>query len=205
MKIRLIGDVHGHVKKYKNLLKDVAYSVQLGDVGFKENYQYLNYYISATKHKFVPGNHDDYDHLPDHALGDYGIYQPENAPALKTKIFFIRGAKSVDAAMRTLGETYWKNEELSYAQGNDCVDLYRQVKPDVVFSHDCPMELLSKFITNDMKSKGSRTNQILQACFNIHQPKHWFFGHHHNTKTVKYAKTKFHCLGELDFIDLNVR
>lgn len=205
MKIRLIGDVHEHVERYDIMItKNISHSVQLGDMGFKKEYNYLKHHVSPVEHKFIPGNHDDYDHLPKHALGNFGVYQPANVPPLKTKIFYIRGALSVDKHYREVGVSYWTNEELSYAQGNDCCDLYRKIKPDIVLSHDCPTELLGKFITNDMKVNASRTNNILQICFDYHRPKRWFFGHHHQTKSIIYAGTTFSCLNELDFYDLEV-
>jgi len=200
--VRIIGDVHGKVAPYIRLIKDVEYSVAVGDIGFKGTYHQLEhdhgkYFEAPYKHCFVPGNHDDYDNLPDWALVDCGIHNQGDL-----KFFFIRGGESIDQYHRTEGESWWRNEQLNFQESTDCLKAYEEAKPDVVISHDCPLICYNRVITNSMKERGSHTARLLDECFKIHPPRHWFFGHHHQTMTWQITRTVFHCLGELDYFDV---
>lgn len=194
MIIRLIGDVHGKIEPYKRIIATCNRSIQLGDMGFAEDYEQLSD-VNPFYHRFVPGNHDDYDHLPLHATGDYGM---------TNEMFYIRGAFSVDQKWRKLGISYWANEELSYTEGHDCILKYEKAKPRIVISHDCPKDVLMLFITNEWKNRPSRTNELLSQLFDIHQPELWVFGHHHRSKTAGFKGTEFRCLDELEFTDVEV-
>jgi hypothetical protein len=80
--LRVIGDVHGQIqpddllfgksKPYLELITEAPYSVQVGDMGDGETYQQLVINVDASRHRFFPGNHDHYDQLPPHSLGDFG-------------------------------------------------------------------------------------------------------------------------------------
>jgi predicted phosphodiesterase len=207
MKLRIIGDVHGHIENYVyliNSLKKCDMSVQLGDMGFKDSYEQLQkahdfYNIPKGKHRFIGGNHDDYDHRPDQMYSDFGALDLNGK-----NCFFIRGAESVDNHHRKEGVSWWAAEQLTYKQSMAAIDLYASIKPDIMFTHDCPTALLMFYLTNPMKGEGNSTNELLQQCFDIHKPKFWYFGHHHNTKVVEYKGTIFHCLDELSYIDLEI-
>jgi len=194
--IRIIGDVHGHIAEYKALIKDCPSSIQLGDMGFKINYDELKD-VDSTRHRFIPANHDDYDALPPHALpGNYGIL-----PLLSHKAFWYRGAYSIDQRMRILGIDYWANEEVDVVSAQYAIDCYSDYKPDIVLSHDAPTQIVEKF--NYQSFKPSRTNRALQALYEAHAPMLWLFGHHHRTAWVQMEySTLFICLGELDYFDL---
>ena len=130
MFLTFIGDVHGKYKEYLNKITEKEYSIQLGDFGF--DYSCLKH-VDTTKHKILLGNHDNYDNIPKHSLGDFGVYE-----LLGLKIFYIRGAYSIDKKYRIVGRSWWENEELNYTQCNDCIQLYKNTKPDMVISHDAP-------------------------------------------------------------------
>ena len=197
MRIRLIGDVHGLIPLYAKLIEDVPCSIQLGDMGFSHSYQQLGEYgIDPTRHRFVPGNHDDYPHLPSHALGDYGA-----AALAGFSFFYVRGALSVDRMWRTEGATWWPEEELTAEQGSEALRAYRGACPGIVLSHDCPTSVLPLFLTNPMKTEPSRTGDMLQRLLDDHRPSLWVFGHHHRTWQCEVAGTQFVCLGELDCMD----
>jgi len=66
--IRIIGDVHGLMSQYLDLISPVEYSVQLGDMGL----DYSEIAHLGKSHVFIPGNHDNYNHLPDFSLRDFG-------------------------------------------------------------------------------------------------------------------------------------
>lgn len=202
MKVRVIGDVHGKVEEYKKLIADVDYSIQLGDMGFKKAYDLLAG-VDPLRHVFIPGNHDDYDNLPTNALGNFGKRHLGDSDSTFT-FFIARGALSVDKQYRQVGVSYWESEELSYNQAMTCLRLYDRIRPDYVFSHDCPEMVLPLILTNDWKMQPSFTNKVLQQMVEIHRPKHWFFGHHHNTKDISLRGIDFHCLGELEYTDIEV-
>ena len=58
--LMIVGDIHGHYTEYLEAIRLANYSLQLGDLGF--NYAPLvnNQKWSPAKHKFLPGNHDNY-------------------------------------------------------------------------------------------------------------------------------------------------
>jgi len=197
MRIRLIGDVHGLISLYARLIEDVSHSIQLGDMGFRESYRQLGECgVDPTRHRFVPGNHDEYPHLPPHALGDWGP-----AALAGFGFFYVRGALSVDRAWRTEGMTWWPQEELTEEQGSEALSAYRSARPDIVLSHDCPASVLSLFLTNPMKVDPSPTGALLQGLLEAHRPRMWVFAHHHRTHQCEVAGTRFICLGELDCLD----
>lgn len=199
MPLRIIGDVHGYQRTYKKLAQQSKYSIQVGDVGF--DYQELND-LDDGCHRIIGGNHDNYDDLSPHFLGDFGVHEVP----LFGRIFFIRGELSVDKARRTPGRSWWPQEELNYRQASDCVSLYKEVKPDFVISHGCPESILEEFYTNDDKLHPSATSQLLEACYKIHAPRTWVFGHHHRNKVmVQENGSMFICLNELCYIDLNAK
>jgi hypothetical protein len=79
-----------------------------------------------------------------------------------------------------------------------------------MITHDCPTSVaLEMFLSKglgfgDNKQIKTRTGEALQAMFEIHQPELWVFGHWHNTLKQEINGTIFQCLGELDFIDVEL-
>lgn len=200
--IRIVGDIHGKVYDYSFLVKDIPYSIQLGDFGFKKTYEerdrmFEKYDIPSNNHFMIGGNHDDYDHLPNWSLGDFGYSNIHGF-----KFFFVRGARSIDKDRRYQGINYWEDEELNMQQATNAIDLYEKIKPDIVLSHDIPDDVSMSIFPNRVPIK-SMTGQMMNTMFDIHQPKVWIFGHWHVTKKVDLDKTSFICLGELDHIDIS--
>ncbi len=189
--MRLIGDVHGRIGDYLSLIRDVPRSIQLGDMGL--DYSALP---NSPSHVFIMGNHDNYSVVHPcvaHSQG-WGIHEGW---------FLIRGAESTDKALRVEGIDWWADEQLSDRECDLVIDAYTKARPDYVASHDCPQMLLPKL---GIDGKGSRTNQLLQALYEIHQPIRWIYGHHH-CNHVQYAGgvgdyTIFQCLDELAYIDV---
>ncbi|MEZ6120522.1 MAG: hypothetical protein R3C28_28650 [Pirellulaceae bacterium] len=99
--LRFIGDLHGQLEEaivpsdrrrpYFEHLATAEYSVQVGDMGDDESYQMLVDRVDPTRHRFVPGNHEAYDSLPSHSLGNFGP-----AEVGGVAFFFVRGARSSD-------------------------------------------------------------------------------------------------------------
>lgn len=185
----LVGDIHGHYQKYLNLISEADYSVQLGDFGL--DFKCLEA-VDSKRHKIVLGNHDNYGTLlPPHSLGDFGTFELAGFT-----FFFIRGGYSIDHMYRTPNISWWANEQLSYAQWLECEELFAKVKPDFVLSHDCPRSVYPAVVNNRWNIIPSLTAERLEACFNLHQPKRWVFGHHHFKWTEKFGCTRFHCVEE---------
>src|SRR6266404_2664369 len=138
MSITIIGDVHGFTKTYqkwlRNNLDPEQRSIQIGDMGLG----FAGVGLPAPgqpplgdSHKFFRGNHDSPEKCRAHAnyLGDYGYLEEDG-------IFWVAGAFSIDRAYRIEGVSWWADEELSYAELGKATDLYREVKPRFVLSHE---------------------------------------------------------------------
>lgn len=208
--VRVIGDVHGKIKQYLAIAKAADASVQVGDMGF----QYTDIRLDPTKHVFFGGNHDNYDiyYSTDNALNNFGTDKVGDLD-----FFYVRGAFSIDKAHRILYDrrnntkSWWQNEELSEAQLEHCIDLYRQVKPVVMLSHDGPTQA-TKVISNPdvLRAFGhnpdtfqTRTQQALTLMLKYHQPKLWIFGHYHKDVKFRVEGTQFACLPELGYVDVD--
>lgn len=228
--LRIIGDVHCHTDKnhgrtcdgkcgpmgwnrtYLSLIhgfdsddqtckvKQVDYSIQLGDLGWRQHLECMSN-VDAEHHKVIYGNHDDYDNILPHSLGDYGTREFGGI-----KFFFIRGELSVDKKWRLDNgprKSWWHQEELDWEELGKMVELYEQEKPDIVLSHGCPSVIFDKgVVTNDWKLEPSRTSKGLSAAWNTHKPSRWYFGHHHNQWSATVEGTRFECLQELHYVDV---
>lgn len=201
MKVRIIGDVHGKVDQYLDLLRDQdyglrdSYSLQLGDMGFRK--QYARLFVDPARHVFIPGNHDQYDALPPQALGDFGV-DPLGIP----ESFYVRGAYSIDQAYRIIGVSWWEEEELTVAQSDACFAAYCQARPRRMFTHDAPMSLVTRVTSMpNLRIPASRTQLLLQTLWEEHQPEEWTFGHYHRSVTLTENGTRFQCLNELEYVD----
>jgi len=197
--VRVVGDTHGLIYDYMDLVKDIPYSVQLGDMGF--NYEKLNA-LDSDKHRFIGGNHDNYHNLPPHVLGDYGTH---NLGGLE--FFYVRGAKSIDWKYRTLGVDMWAEEEIGLHEYDNLEKEWLKAKPSLVLTHTCPTSLISQ-ISSITHWDGELlipdiTSQMLDTLFRKHQPKAWYFGHFHRSKQVVVDGCRFRCLAELEYVDLD--
>jgi hypothetical protein len=188
----LIGDIHGRFVEYFEVIKDLEESIQLGDfgLGFGNRNFGDDYYKEEVKkypnHKFIRGNHDNpqvCNSMPN-CLGDFGYIE-------KLDLFYVAGAYSIDRHIRIEGVDWWKEEELDYATFQKVVDLYEQVKPSIVISHDCPMDVIPYMSGKPIRNS---TSSNLNYLFYKHQPKKWYFGHHHLSKDLLIEKTNFICL-----------
>lgn len=203
MSLVLIGDVHGQVEKYRNIVSHYPHTLQIGDFGF----EYGNIKVDPKYHKFFGGNHDNYDtiHLSPHNIGDFGDYTLGGVD-----FFFVRGAFSPDIVFRInellrYGQkSWWKEEELTLSQSMECLQQYKATKPKIVITHTCPTFILDQ-ISNPhvMRNYGfegyvSHTNQLLQLMWEAHQPQLWFFGHFH----IKFSHTVHHSSNSTTFMCL---
>lgn len=203
--MRIIGDRHGKIAKYHELTSSCSYSLQVGDMGF--DYRDL-YSLDSTRHKFVPGNHDNYDLIPNaYSLGDYGVWKAD------VDIFFVRGAWSIDGCTglwpnnRRQGVDWWAEEELEMGQLEKAIELYCQLKPDLVVTHEAPYSIVQMlknkgFLLSKFDVTKTRTSLALQVMMENHLPERWFYGHYHNNDMTQVGRCAFRCVDELNFVDL---
>lgn len=208
---RIIGDIHGKFEEYSNnILSNVHNSIQIGDfgIGFYGDYWHekvKNYQLLNPDNKFIRGNHDD----PEKSKKMPG-YIPDGF--VENDVMFIGGAWSIDYEYRTEGVSWWKDEECSYEEFEKIIDIYKIVKPRILFCHDAPIEVSdAMFIKKGLALGGSnarqirnRTNMALQVMIDYHKPEFMFFGHWHVTSFYNYMGTSCVCLGELDYIDVDL-
>jgi len=210
---RFIGDVHGQPEKYLEALKGSDYSVQVGDMGFSDTYKKIAA-VDFRSHRFLEGNHDDYDHRSSLALGDWGVY---NIPGF-SEIFYVRGAWSIDVKPRKRMEemggpkSWFPQEELTYDVLQAAINKYIRLKPDVVVTHTCPQSVALEVGDPEFciqmgypAHPQTRTSIALQVMFEAHQPQYWIFGHFHKSWREVRNSTQFICLKELEVFDFQKR
>jgi predicted phosphodiesterase len=191
----VIGDVHGQVEEYHQILlrEKPDFSIQVGDFGFLKAHAWHRDTLDPLKHWVNFGNHDYYPMLNvKHSLGNHS-WMPSIG------VFTVRGAESIDKHHRTEGIDWFPEEALSYLEANQALEDYKAAKPRIVISHDGPDCIVKpwffeKFNVQDVKSN---TRQLLDAMLDAHQPEQWFFGHHHVSQAESIDGTAFRCLAEL--------
>lgn len=186
--MRIIGDVHGKMDRYKKVIAKCDESVQLGDMNF--TYEALN--DVSLDHRFIKGNHDGYNITDPHELGDYGVHRFMD-------MFYVRGALSIDRMYRMPGVDWFEEEQITMRAMIEAIEKYTKLKPSVMLSHDCPQSVCEQLFGYTDKPL---TRQGLQVMFENHQPDLWIFGHHHHSKNEVINGTNFICLKELEWMDL---
>lgn len=196
--VLLIGDVHGKVNNYYQILQKHGLNdsnkktIQLGDFGFQKSHNWHIDNINHNNHKILFGNHDYYPYInKPHSLGKFKYNKD-------LKILSICGAYSIDKHHRTEGvDLFENNEQLTYNQFYKVLNLIDLYKPEIIISHDCPHDV--RYSLFGISEKSTTTNG-LQAIFECYQPSLWVFGHHHKSITETIDGTKFICLKELETI-----
>lgn len=209
---RVIGDIHGNVTYYKTYcIGDfTGPTIQVGDfgVGFGQSefwYKSLNEFHSSGDHTFIRGNHDN-----PATCKKIPSWIPDGT--VKNDIMFLGGAFSIDQEWRTEGLDWWPDEECSISELMEFIDIYSVVKPRIMITHDGPMSVTEQMFIKTGRAMGgpnaqmypTRTGQALDAMFRNHQPEFWFMGHWHHTMTYNENGTTFVCLGEFDYIDVDL-
>ena len=204
---RIVGDIHGQFEEYKNLVNPAPASVQVGDFGLGfsayNDGEMRRWQRNNPGHRFIRGNHDDPDvcnQMPGY-LDDYKYDQDND-------VLYIGGAWSIDYYHRTEGRNWWDNEELSQNQFDEIGRLYLLYKPKTIISHDAPYQVPIKMGLLNPAFGGpimTRTGYRLQMLFNQYQPKHWFFGHWHQDKTLQINGCEFTCLGCMSYADFDFK
>ena len=221
--LRIIGDVHaqvqpddllpGKARPYVELVAGAPYSVQVGDMGDGDSYDQLSAHVDPGRHCFFPGNHDHYDRLPPHSLGDFGAVSWGGVD-----FFFVRGADSADRDTlvrlgQRLGKRLWfEQEELTDEQMRAAEQEYLRTRPRIVLSHDAPTDVARLAWQHARRLsrphpgavfRPSRTNAFLARLLEQHAPHLWAFGHHHHDWRCRDGATLFVCVGELSYVDVD--
>lgn len=81
-------------------------------------------------------------------------------------------------------------------------------KPRVMVTHDCPEEVAQEMVKiTHMGIKmnpefASRSRQAFQSMWSAHSPQVWVFGHWHHSFDHVLRGTRFVCLAELEWKDI---
>lgn len=212
---RIIGDIHGLVNDYKvySIGDFDGPTIQIGDfgVGFGQSdywHESVDEYHKARNGRFIRGNHDN-----PFQCKEMSSWIPDGT--IENDVMFIGGAWSIDNPCappgwyrRTAGYDWWPEEENSDEEFERMYEEYKRVKPRVMITHDCPARISYEMFWGSGFIKGpvypNRTGEWLDRFFDAHQPEFHFFGHWHKTMTYKSGNTTFQCLGELDYIDVEL-
>jgi len=195
--VRFIGDVHGHFDAYLALIEGVNKSIQVGDMGIGFGKTFPK---PSMNHRFFRGNHDN-----PNACAKISNWIKDGT--MLDGVFCLGGAWSIDFEWRQYYEMstgrkiWWPNEECSVPKLQKIIDYYEEVKPEMVATHDCPT-IMAYEIHSQHEWDKSKTRQALDRMFEIHKPKLWIHGHHHMNLMRDIEGTRFVCLDELSFIDI---
>jgi len=212
---RIIGDIHGMINDYKgySINSFVGPIIQLGDfgVGFGQSdywHESIDTYNTLHTARFIRGNHDNPSQCK-----KMKSWIPDGT--VDSDVMFIGGAWSIDNPVappgwyrRTAEVDWWYDEECSDEQFEKFYNTYVTVKPRVMITHDCPHTIAGEMFWNSGFLQGprysTRTGNFLQRLFAAHQPDEWYFGHWHKTMQYKSGRTMFQCVGELDYVDVEL-
>lgn len=203
MKTRFIGDIHGKMLDYIQIIDGVENSIQVGDFGIgfgtKGDPDFVDDLIAEYngKHSFIRGNHDNPEKckLSKNWIKDGTI---ENG------VMYIGGAYSIDEHSRTAGVDWWPEEELSYVDLDSLVGLYDFIRPRVMVTHTLPIQIPRDHVGKRIFGTGSRTELAFERMFDIHKPEIWIAGHWHLSFDRVIEGTRFIILNELEYIDLEI-
>lgn len=219
-RVVITGDTHG-VLDIKKLIKYQSdnnkklsyddYLIICGDTGIVWNKDSIKEVVDVyenlgTNILFVDGNHENYDLLNEYRVeswngGKVHKISPHIIHLMRGyvfnvygyKVFAIGGAESHDKENRIEHFSWWKDEEITYA---DYMVAYENLKThnfnvDYVISHTLPNSAI-KSITKQLtycgesipnflypKLKYSQTSEILEELKQKMEFKTWFSGHLH--------------------------
>lgn len=203
MKIRFIGDIHGKLIDYLQIIENCDKSVQVGDFGLgfgtKGAADFIDSMIDQMDgdHKFIRGNHDNPAECKKskHWISDGDI---------RNGIMHIGGAWSIDQEWRTAGVDWWHDEELSYTELDTLIGIYDFLRPKIMVTHTFPISAPRDHFGKRIFGEGCRTEHALQRMLEIHRPDVWIGGHWHLSFDGVVEGTRFICLNELEYIDLEI-
>jgi len=202
-----IGDVHGKYKQYRKILSENIGTIQVGDMGVGFFHPMTgealanppHFKMLSGGHRFIRGNHDNPAICKTHTQ-----WIPDGT--IEGEIMFIGGATSIDKHSRVLGMTWWPDEQLSAQEMGLMVDIYRNQRPRIMVTHDCPEDISDLLLPQGSPKffEKSLTRQSFQKMWEFHQPDIWIFGHWHTSYDKIINGTRFVCLNELETKEIEV-
>jgi hypothetical protein len=204
--IRIFGDIHGQLGEYFTNLNTAEESILVGDVGIGfVGGEKFDDFLKETlelkpKHRFIRGNHDNPS-----VVKTYKNYISDGT--VEDDWMFVGGAWSIDKAYRKEGFDWWSGEQLSLQELNLIKSTYLTVRPRVMVTHDCPTLAAYYVFIKHLPARArylylNDTAEAFQEMFELHQPERWYFGHWHHTRDETINGTKFQCIGEQEYIDV---
>lgn len=192
-KIIFYGDTHGNNSDFFELAKNQEFNalIHLGDFGFEEDWEEFNKIVRLPNVFILPGNHDDYTTLKrlkregnSRILGNYGLLD-----ILGKKIFYVRGALSIDKDHRIPNISWWDDEEISFYEAEKAFGTFARWGKDIdiVISHAGPSRI-AKIIVGQHNNNfflPSLTESLLDEFLNSPFAFNWYFGHYHQSATLK--------------------
>ena len=169
----------------------------------------VNTFHADGRHRFIRGNHDNPTVCREQMVGCI------NDGNIEDDVMFIGGAWSIDNPVappgwfrRTAGVDWWFDEECSEQRFERMFEAYTFWRPRVMITHDCPASISYKMFWGSGLLKGptypNRTSAWFDRFLDAHEPEAWYFGHWHHTLAYKHGATMFQCIGELDYVDVEL-
>ncbi len=218
MRIFLTGDTHIPIDisklnmeqfpEQKNLTRE-DFVIVLGDFGLLwHDDKTYSHWLNWLKQKsftllWLDGNHENHDwinRLPStewnggkvHFVADNVIHLMRGQIFdLGGKKFFVcGGATSIDKDHRTVGVSWWANEDLSWAESEEALSNLEKANynVDFILTHTCPMQLVRPMF--GIPPIPDPTANFLDIVQGQVRSAEWYFGHHH--RDIDYGR--FHCL-----------
>lgn len=209
-KVRIIGDIHGKVRDYMEIVAFTKRSIQVGDYGvgfgtgqlgeicYKDS-KWLEWARVNPEHRFIRGNHDN-----PAVCKMFPNYIPDMT--IENDVMFLGGAWSIDRKMRLEGWDWWEDEELSYQQLDIAIGMYEAARPRIMITHDCPTSVATELFIKPRRwtQYRTRTADALEEMFQRWKPELHIFGHWHHSVQANIDGTDFICLNELEYIDVDL-
>lgn len=206
-KFRYIGDIHGRNQPYLDIVRISPYpTVQVGDYGCGFTINPITTFLpnEINRHFFIRGNHD-------HPLKckEQDNWIPDGHFDEEHKILYVGGANSIDRMYRREGIDWWPEEQLTIGELDAIIDNAQKNPPEIIISHECPEFISDAICTLAHYRKfndDNRTRMALQALYHLNvgkTPKLHIFGHWHVDADLRINGTRFICLNELSYIDID--
>lgn len=202
MKIAFSGDWHGKVNDAtaiirKSVLLGAEAVIQLGDFGLWPNAGWYLDEVSAAAVEsgvdvyWIDGNHEWHDEI-DRWTAEYGHQTPIT---VRPRLFYLPrgcritlggvrygalgGAFSVDYLMRTLGASWWPQEQITAAD----VERLGDAPLDVLLTHDAPerLDAIAKYPLSDTdEAKCEWNRKCIREAIRNTRPRFLLHGHWHH-------------------------
>ena len=203
MKLAVLGDLHishsaGNVASLRDALQSYYdLFIQIGDFS-EDSFDYHNLAsLDPEKVKILGGNHEHWPTLLTlpFCLPPFGVLDLNGC-----KVFWLRGAYSIDSAFRKKGSWWPEWEQLHFAELYEAYLFYMETKPDILIAHEASTEAKKVLNLRGLRLEvsfniASPTQQTLDKMLEAHRPKLVVNGHWHVASSEKKDGTYFRSLG----------